>query len=179
MAIALHFALPAAPQPLQGLGHRKQAATSNLRGRAGSSRTASTDTFCAPHGEISEQKRQLERSAAEPEAVDLEWCEPQLLDLTSAWEAADSGQRSRLVGGVFEHLEAEALPEGTLRVVAVPREAWRPFLRGWYWSTTLGLIRTFWTCGRDSRPSCQPRPKRVTRPLAYLPNRHRVGQARK
>ena len=57
----------------------------------------------------------------------MEWCESQLLDLTSAWEAADQGQRSRLVAGIFEHLEAEALPEGTLRVVAVPREAWRPF----------------------------------------------------
>lgn len=38
-----------------------------------------------------------------------------------------AGQRPRLVAGIFEHLEAEALPEGALRVVAVPREAWRPF----------------------------------------------------
>jgi len=45
----------------------------------------------------------------------------------SAWEAADSGQRSRLVAGIFEQLEAEALPEGTIRVVAFPREVWRPF----------------------------------------------------
>jgi hypothetical protein len=85
------------------------------------------DTFCARREEISEQKRQLERSAGDPEAVDLAWCESQLLDLTSAWETADSGQRSRLVAGIFEQLEAEALPEGALRVVAVPREAWRPF----------------------------------------------------
>jgi len=54
------------------------------------------DTFCARREEIGEQQRQLERSAAEPEAVDLAWCESQLLDLTSAWETADSGQRSRL-----------------------------------------------------------------------------------
>ena len=40
---------------------------------------------------------------------------------------ADSRQRSRLVAGIFEHLEAEALPEGTLRVVAIPHEAWTPF----------------------------------------------------
>ena len=43
------------------------------------------------------------------------------------WDAADSGQRSRLFAGIFEQLEAEALPEGTIRVVAVPREAWKPF----------------------------------------------------
>ena len=85
------------------------------------------DTFCARREEISEQERQLQRSAAEPEPVDLAWCESQLLDLTSAWETADSGQRSRLVAGIFEHLEAEALPEGTLRVVGVPRAAWKPF----------------------------------------------------
>ena len=43
---------------------------------------------------------------------------------------ADSGKRSRLVAGIFEHLEAEALPDGTLRVVGVPREAWKPFFEG-------------------------------------------------
>ncbi len=79
------------------------------------------DTFCARREEISEQKRQLEKSAAEPEAVDLAWCESQILDLTSAWETADSGQRSRLVAGIFEQLEAEALPDGALRVVAVEK----------------------------------------------------------
>jgi site-specific DNA recombinase len=84
-------------------------------------------TFCARRDEITEQKRQIAESAAKPKSVDLEWCESQILDLVSAWEAADSGQRSRLVAGIFEHLEAEALPEGTIRVVAVPHEAWRPF----------------------------------------------------
>ncbi len=62
--------------------------------------------------------------------VDLEWCEAQLMDLVGAWEAADGGQRSRLVAGIFEQLEAEALPDSTIRVVAVPREAWRPFFAG-------------------------------------------------
>jgi hypothetical protein len=69
----------------------------------------------------------LADAAAKPESVDLDWCEAQLMDLVAAWEAADSGQRSRLVSGIFEQLEAEALPEGTIRVVAVPREAWKPF----------------------------------------------------
>ena len=85
------------------------------------------DMFCKRRDEITAQKRQRCEAVATPEALDLEWCESQLLDLTSAWEAADQGQRSRLVAGIFEHLEAETLPEGTLRVVAVPREAWRPF----------------------------------------------------
>ena len=85
------------------------------------------ETFCARRDEIKEQKRRLAEAAAKPEAIDLEWCESQLLDFTSAWEAADSSQRSRLVAGIFEHLEAEALAEGTIHVVAVPREAWRPF----------------------------------------------------
>jgi len=88
------------------------------------------ETFCARRDEINEQKRQLAEAATKPEAIDLEWCESQLLDLTSAWEAADSGQRSRLVSGIFENLEAEALPHGMLRVVAVPRKAWRPFFEG-------------------------------------------------
>lgn len=85
------------------------------------------DTFCARRDELTHQKRQICEATATREPIDLEWCESQLLDLTSAWEAADQGQRSRLVAGIFEHLEAEALPEGRLRVVAVPREAWRPF----------------------------------------------------
>ena len=85
------------------------------------------DTFCARRDEITTHKRRLAESAAKPEVVDLAWCESQLLDLTSAWEAADQGQRSRLVAGVFEHLEAEVLPDGALRVVAVPHEAWTPF----------------------------------------------------
>jgi hypothetical protein len=88
------------------------------------------ETFSARRAEINTLTRQLADAATNPESIDLECCESQLLDLTSAWEAADSGQRSRLVAGIFEHLEAEALPEGTLRVVAVPREAWKPFFEG-------------------------------------------------
>ena len=68
-----------------------------------------------------------DRFATDAGSVDVEWCESQLLDFTTAWEKADSSQRERLVAGIFEHLEAEALPEGSLRVVAVPREPWRPF----------------------------------------------------
>jgi site-specific DNA recombinase len=88
------------------------------------------ETFCARKDEIQQQLRQLAEAAAKPETVDLDWCEVQLMDLVAAWEAADSGQRSRLVAGIFEQLEAEALPDDTIRVVAVPREAWRPFFAG-------------------------------------------------
>ncbi len=88
------------------------------------------ETFCSRRDEINEQKRQLIEAATKPAIVDVEWCESQLMDLVSAWEAADGGQRSRLVAGIFEHLEAEALSEGTIRIVAVPREAWRPFFAG-------------------------------------------------
>jgi hypothetical protein len=37
--------------------------------------------------------------------------------LASASEAADSAQRQVLVAGIFEQLEAEASPEGTIRAV--------------------------------------------------------------
>jgi DNA invertase Pin-like site-specific DNA recombinase len=87
------------------------------------------ETFCKRRDELNEQRRHLE-NATEAGSVDVEWCESQLLDFTTAWEKADSSQRERLVAGIFEHLEAEALPEGSLRVVAVPREAWRPFFEG-------------------------------------------------
>jgi hypothetical protein len=69
-------------------------------------------------------------AAAKPETVDLDWCETQLIELVAALEAADSGQRWPLVSGIFEQLEAEALLDNTIRVVAIPREAWRPFFEG-------------------------------------------------
>ena len=88
------------------------------------------ETFCARRDEITEQKRKLTESAVKPQTTDLQWCEAQLMDLVGAWEAADGSQRSRLVAGIFEQLEAEALPDDSIRVVAVPREAWRPFFAG-------------------------------------------------
>ena len=90
------------------------------------------ETFCARRDEIQQQLGHLAEAAAKPETVDVDWCEAQLMDLVAAWQAADSGQRSRLLSGIFEQLEAEALPDDIIRVVAVPREAWRPFLRVWY-----------------------------------------------
>ncbi len=84
------------------------------------------DTFAARRHEIQEQLRQL-RQTSTSEQPDLEWCESQLLDSMAALEAADDGQRSRLVAGIFDQLEAELRPDGGIRVVAVPRPAQRPF----------------------------------------------------
>src|SRR6266511_2492060 len=105
--------------------------------------------FAKPTAPLPLAKPRPLQSEASPEAVDLEWCESQLFDLTSAWEAADSGQRSRLVAGIFEHLEAEALPEGTLRVVAVPRGAWMPFVERLVLERETGLEPATSTLGRS------------------------------
>ena len=59
--------------------------------------------------------------------------------LVSAWEAADPGQRSRLVASIFDQLEAELLPEGRIRVVAVPRSAWKPLFEGLVMERETGL----------------------------------------
>jgi hypothetical protein len=75
------------------------------------------ETFCARRDEIQQQRSHLADAAAKPESVDLDWCEAQLMDLVAAWEAADSGQRSRLVSGIFDQLEAEALLDDIIRVV--------------------------------------------------------------
>jgi len=59
------------------------------------------ETFCAQRNGINEQNGRLAEAATKPEAIDLEWCEAQLLDLLSTWGAADSGQVSRPVSGIF------------------------------------------------------------------------------
>jgi hypothetical protein len=87
-------------------------------------------TFCARRDEIQQHLSQLAEAAAKPDTVDLDWCEAQLIDLVAAWEAADSRQRSRLVSGIFEQLEAEALLDNTIRVVAIPREGMEAIFRG-------------------------------------------------
>ena len=106
------------------------------------------ETFCERRDELNEQKHQLE-NATDAVSVDVEWCESQLLDFTTAREKADSSQRERLVAGIFEHLEAEALPGGSLRVVAVPREPWRPFFEGLVLERETGLEPATSTLGRS------------------------------
>jgi hypothetical protein len=57
----------------------------------------------------------------------VDWCRRQLLDLVKTWDDGDPGQRSRLLAGLFDRLEAEITPSGRTKVVAVPRGAWRRF----------------------------------------------------
>ena len=106
------------------------------------------ETFCKRRDELDSQKRELEKGT-ETETVDIEWCESQLVDFSRVWESADSSQRERLVAGIFEHLEAEALPEGSLRVVAVPREAWKPFFECLVLERETGLEPATSTLGRS------------------------------
>ncbi len=88
-------------------------------------------------------------AAAGSDAFDLSWCENQLLDLVTAWEAADPGQRSRLVAGIFDQLEAELLSEGRIRVVAIPKQAWKPFFKGLVVERETGLEPATSTLGRS------------------------------
>jgi hypothetical protein len=50
---------------------------------------------------------------------DTECCRVQLFDLLSAWDKADNAERTELVGGLFERIEAQAEPGGGAR--------WSPF----------------------------------------------------
>ena len=50
-----------------------------------------------------------------------------------------SSRRERLVSGNFEQLKGEALPEGPLRVVAVPRKGRMPFFEGLVLERETGL----------------------------------------
>ena len=63
----------------------------------------------------------------------------QLLDLVPAWDAADDGQRSRLLSALFESVDAEALPQRGLRLVATPRGAWRQFFQSLVLERETGL----------------------------------------
>jgi hypothetical protein len=83
------------------------------------------DAFFAKRAQI----QQEQQAAATPNVDDAEWCRAQILDLLAAWDAADDGQRSRLLAGLFESVEAEALPGRGVKLTAVPRGAWQHFFR--------------------------------------------------
>ncbi len=59
-----------------------------------------------------EQDRLREETSRHDGQNDAEWCRVQLFDLLAAWEAADGAQRTRLLAGLFEHIEACADPGG-------------------------------------------------------------------
>jgi hypothetical protein len=83
-----------------------------------------------------------------PQEGDLEWCRGQLLDLVAAWDAADDDQRSRLLGALFESVDAEALPQKGLRLTAVPRGAWQRFFQSLVLERETGLEPATSTLGR-------------------------------
>ncbi|MGI8609588.1 MAG: recombinase family protein [Candidatus Dormibacteria bacterium] len=86
------------------------------------------EAFVVKRSEIREEQKRLKTEAeSHTEDGDVEWCETQILDLIAAWDAGDDGQRSRLLAGLFDRIEAERMPGGALKVVAVPRAGWARF----------------------------------------------------
>ena len=49
------------------------------------------------------------------------------LDLLGAWDAADGGQRTRLLACLFERIKAHTDDAKRVRVVAIRRPGWRSF----------------------------------------------------
>ncbi len=87
------------------------------------------DTFLAKRAEIHDAQQRLRNEASVTQQDgDVDWCRAQILDLIAAWDAADDGQRSRLLSALFESIDAEALPQRGLRLVAAPRGAWQSLL---------------------------------------------------
>jgi hypothetical protein len=60
---------------------------------------------------------------------DIDWCRAQLLDLVAAWDAADDDPNSRFAQRSSSAIDAAALPQRGLRLVAAPRDARREFFQ--------------------------------------------------
>ena len=71
------------------------------------------ETFLLKRSEIrAEQERLREQATALQSQDDAEWCRVQLFDLLAAWDAADGAQRTKLLTGLFERIEAHvAVPD--------------------------------------------------------------------
>ena len=108
------------------------------------------ETFLAKRAEIHDARQSLrdEASVTQQEG-DPEWCRRQLLDLVAAWDAADDDQRSRLLGALFESVDAEALPQKGLRLTAVPRGAWQRFFQSLVLERETGIEPATSTLGRS------------------------------
>jgi site-specific DNA recombinase len=107
------------------------------------------DTFMAKRAQIQEEQHRLRNEAAAAPSVDAaEWCRAQILDLLAAWEAADDGQRSRLLTSLFESIEAEALPDRRLKLTAIPRGGWQRFFQVVVLERETGLEPATSTLGR-------------------------------
>jgi hypothetical protein len=66
-----------------------------------------------------------------------------------AWDAADGAQRTRLLAGLFDRIEAQLELSGEVRVVAVPREGWRRFFEYVVLERETGLEPATSTLGRS------------------------------
>jgi hypothetical protein len=107
------------------------------------------DTFLAKRAEIHDAQQSLRNEASVTQQDgDVDWCRAQLLDLVAAWDAADDAQRSRLLSALFESIDAEALPQRGLRLVAAPRGAWRGFFQSLVLERETGLEPATSTLGR-------------------------------
>ena len=107
------------------------------------------DTFITKRAQIQqEQQRLRNEAAAAPSVDDADWCRAQILDLLAAWEAADDGQRSRLLASLFDSIEAEALPDRRLKLTAIPRGAWQRFFQVVVLERETGLEPATSTLGR-------------------------------
>ncbi len=113
------------------------------------------ETFLRKRVDIQqEQQRLREEITAARGTDDLDWCRTQLLDLVATWDAADEGQRTRLLSALFESMEAEALPQRGLRILAVPRTAWRGFFQVLVLERETGLEPATFCLGSKCSTSC-------------------------
>jgi hypothetical protein len=85
---------------------------------------------------------------------DVDWCRTQLLDLVAARDAADDDQRSRLLSALFESIDAEALPQRVLRLVAAPRDAWRGYFQSLVLEREKGLEPSTFCLGSKCSTNC-------------------------
>lgn len=86
------------------------------------------EVFLAKRAEIQQEQERLHEQAAVQRGLgDMEWCKTQVLDILAAWDAAETAERTHLLASIFDHIEAAHDPDGTLRIIGVPREGWRSF----------------------------------------------------
>jgi hypothetical protein len=83
------------------------------------------ETFLLKRSEIrAEQERLREQATALEGQDDAAWCRVQLFDLLAVWDASDGAERTKLLGGLFERIEAHIVePETFARKFYVKREA--------------------------------------------------------
>jgi hypothetical protein len=71
------------------------------------------ETFILKRAEITDEQARLREQAEALQGRDnAEWCRAQLFDLLDAWDAAEGAQRTTMLSGLFERIEAHiAVPD--------------------------------------------------------------------